>query len=168
MLFYSKWIGVRLLRKEEREMRRRGFTLLELVVVILIIGVLATLGIAQYQRMVERARGAEARQIIGAIRSNAAAVFMMNNQDCTNCTNTNIGIGPSADYPGPTAADCRGTHFFWYDAVPDANGLKVTATRCSPGIGKTPQLPAGAVSGTLSLDTDFTTGADDWASSGQY
>lgn len=46
---------------------KKGFTLLELIIVIIIIGILATLGLTQYARMVERGRGAEARQLLGNI-----------------------------------------------------------------------------------------------------
>jgi prepilin-type N-terminal cleavage/methylation domain-containing protein len=42
-------------------MTKKGFTLLELIVVIVIIGVLATLGLTQYASMVERGRSAEAK-----------------------------------------------------------------------------------------------------------
>lgn len=144
---------------------KKGFTLLELIVVIIIIGVLATLGLTQYTRMIERARGAEARQILGTIRTNAAAIYMQANNDCTNCTNANVGIG--VDHPGPTAVDCKGTHYFWYSITPSATGFTGTATRCL-GSGKTPQLPATATAGTVMLTTDFSTGQDDWTTTGQY
>ncbi len=56
----------------------KSFTLLELVVVIVILGVLATLGFTQYGRMVEKSRGAEARMIIGDMRKLAYSYWLAN------------------------------------------------------------------------------------------
>ena len=70
---------------------RRGFTLIELLVVIIIIGVLATLGVMQYQSAIEKSRGAEARQVISTLRSSCAAIRMQDNSTAT-CTAENLGI----------------------------------------------------------------------------
>jgi len=47
---------------------KKGFTLLELLIVIIIVGVLATLALPNFLRGVERARWAEAKNILGALR----------------------------------------------------------------------------------------------------
>jgi len=144
---------------------KKGFTLLELIVVIIIIGILATLGITQYTRVIEKSRSAEAKQIMGAIRSNAASIYMQNNSSCTNCTAANVGIG--TDYPGPAVNNCENSHYFWYNVTAnDANSLTMLATRCLAG-GKPPQGTAPA--GTVQLVSDFrSTGGDTWTTTGGY
>jgi len=144
---------------------KKGFTLLELIVVIIIIGILATLGITQYTKVIERARGAEAKQILGAIRSNAAALYMQYSSCNPYCSAENVGIGAGLDNPGPAGSNCRNTHYFYYNITPDDNGFTAVATRCTSG-GKEPQ---GAAANTITLKTDFrTTGGDTWASVGGY
>ena len=48
--------------------KNRGFTLLELIVVIIIIGVLASLAVPQYFKVTERARAAEGVGLLNLLR----------------------------------------------------------------------------------------------------
>ncbi len=143
---------------------KKGFTLLELVVVIIILGVLATLGFTQYGRMVEKARGAEAGTIIGDVRKLAIA-YRLQNGTIAGMSNAAGNIGTAADQI-PFRDSCKGTHYFGYDIGYGSGDplLTIVATRCTSG-GKTPQ---GLAANTLSLITNLTTGVDTWTTNGGY
>ncbi|MFA5093461.1 MAG: prepilin-type N-terminal cleavage/methylation domain-containing protein [Candidatus Omnitrophota bacterium] len=102
---------------------RQGFTLIELIVVIIIVGVLASVGMSQYTKVIEKGRAAEARLILGALRSAEVANYMESGAYVTLA-----GLGVSAP------AACATTHYFSYACT--TAGL-CTATRCTAG-GKTP------------------------------
>lgn len=140
---------------------KKAFTMLELVVVIVIIGILATLGIQQYARMAERARAAEARTILGQIRGTAASLSLELGT-LVGTSALQVGIGANIDQ---IPSSCRPTHYFSYAYAPSGtDSFTATATRCVDG-GKKPQ---GATAGTLTLTTDFAAGTDNWGGSGGY
>ena len=114
---------------------RRGFTLLELVVVVIILGILATLGFTQYTKMVEKGRTAEAKMILGQIRTAEAAYIQQYGVFTSDITALSV--------EAPTA--CAATHYFSYSV----NLTTGTGTRCSAGAGKTPNLTTASY--TLSL-----------------
>lgn len=55
---------------------KKGFTLIELLVVILIIGILSSIALPQYARSVEKARAAEAIQLLGDL-ARAQKIYYM-------------------------------------------------------------------------------------------
>ena len=115
---------------------RKGFTLIELIVVIIIVGILASVGMTQYTKVVEKGRAAEARLILGSLRTAEIAEEVENG-----AYTTVAGLGVAA----PTA--CTSTHYFSYSCA-SATGT-CTATRCTSG-GKTPQ-GASAYTKTVSV-----------------
>ena len=136
----------------------RGFTLLELIVVIVILGIMATLAATQYTKMVEKARGAEARVSLGSIRTNEAAIRLQNNACSATATDASVGV----DFPSA----CATTHYFSYSlTAAAANTFTARATRCT-GSGKTPNYTGAA--GTLTLTTNFDNGQDGWVVTAPY
>ena len=97
-----------ILTKEVICLRKKGFTLLELVIVIIILGVLATLGMAQYMRMVERSRGGKAKDVLGSLRKQALAYYMQT-YGSAGLLSTDAGLGTANDL---TPSACRQSHFF--------------------------------------------------------
>ncbi|MDD5501112.1 MAG: prepilin-type N-terminal cleavage/methylation domain-containing protein [Candidatus Omnitrophica bacterium] len=121
----------------------KGFTLIELIVVIIIVGILASVGMTQYTKVVEKGRAAEARLILGSLRTAEVANYIENG---AYATVANLGVA--------APASCTTTHYFSY-ACNSTTGT-CTATRCTTG-GKTPQggaaytktvTPAGTWGGT--------------------
>ena len=82
-----------------------GFTLIEILVVIIIVGVLAGLGMPLLFRNVERSRAAEALNTLGVIRRAIESCATQYNMDATNCTSfNNIGMSdPSNSAGNPTS-----------------------------------------------------------------
>jgi type IV pilus assembly protein PilA len=80
--------------------QRRGFTLVELAIVIAILGILAVVAIPKYQGMVNEARSAEARAQLGTVRS-AIAISYAKNKGVMPATLTGAlfadGVMPSVD-----------------------------------------------------------------------
>jgi type IV pilus assembly protein PilA len=60
-----------------RDYRRKGFTLLELMIVVAIIGFLASIAIPQYQNYSMRARLTEGVQMLGAARVGVTEFFLL-------------------------------------------------------------------------------------------
>lgn len=58
-----------------RKLNQRGFTLVELMTVVAIIGVLASVGVPQYRKIQRKARRAEAQLALGIIASAEAGFF---------------------------------------------------------------------------------------------
>ena len=122
---------------------RRGFTLLEIIIVIIILGILATLGFTQYTQMIEKGRTAEAKANLGSLRSLEVANYQ---EYGAHDTVTNVGSGL------PDGA-CNTTYYFSYTCPAGAGtgGVETcTATRCTAG-GKTPNA---ATAYSITLDTN--------------
>lgn len=61
-------------------MLRKGFTLIELITVIIIIAILVALALPQYTRLIERGQGSAARSGLDSIRKAEGMYFALNAQ----------------------------------------------------------------------------------------
>jgi len=115
---------------------RKGFTLLELIIVIIIVGILATVGLNQYTKQTEGGRCAEARAIFGTLAKRMVGYYLETGNMST-IVNANIGVGTSSE---ETPSTCRSSYYFRYDTggTYSATGGWLHAYRCTSG-GKEPQ-----------------------------
>jgi prepilin-type N-terminal cleavage/methylation domain-containing protein len=115
---------------------KKGFTLLELIVVIVIIGILATLGYNQYRRMAEKMRTSELIATVGLMRKSTINYYLEKGS-LSSITNGDIGIGTSS---GDIPSNCVSTHYYRYrvDTWGSATTVNLVGQRCTAG-GKPPQ-----------------------------
>lgn len=111
---------------------KKGFTLLELVIVSIIIGWLVTLGFAQYSTAQERSRRAEARAILGVLRS-LQLNFFLENDAYTTLPNLMPNV------PEGSGGTCANTAYYFAYSCNSTTG-RCTASRCASG-GKAPDAP---------------------------
>ncbi len=81
-------------------MREKGFTLIELMVVVVILGILAAIAIPFYMNYVYRSRTAEATVNINGIRTLEESYFAENNRYITSATGTACCTAAPAGAPG--------------------------------------------------------------------
>lgn len=109
----------------------KSFTLIELIIVIIIVGILAAVGISQYSLTIEKSRVTEATERMSTV-AKLAYQFYLENGTFVGITNDLLGIG--------SACDSKNYYSYVMNTMPTATDIWFYASRCTSG-GKPPQGP---------------------------
>lgn len=126
-----------------------GFTLLEVIIVIIIVGVLASLALPRMGRLVEGSRAAEALSTISQIRGAMEQCYLMRNRSFASCQATDLPGGLPPYFGDVLVMDDPSSSpnaHFWYSVGGGVqNGYCITVFRNDNGYnGAEPNSPYAA------------------------
>ena len=110
---------------------RKGFTLIELLVVVLIIGILASIAIPQYFKVVEKSRVSEAQNIFTSIRAAQERALARNGVYTTSFGAIDITLKDKNGGDCASAAACPMKYYSFTMAIAGTS-YTITATRTTP------------------------------------
>lgn len=100
---------------------KSGFTLLEIIIVIIIVGVLASLALPRFFATVEFSKSAEALNSMSVLRQSIERCYLASAGTYVGCALTNIDIENPGNSPG--------ARFVYAISAASATGFTITATR---------------------------------------
>ena len=126
--------------------KQAAFTLLELLVVIIILGILSTVAVINYGATIEKGRASEAKSILPQLRT-ARNTYMLEHPGAMPVTDFSLlDVNPTT-----IPDDCSACCFFSYSIT----ATQAVATRCRNNAGKQPGFRG---SGEYRITLDFETG----------
>ncbi len=136
------------MRKKMRNLK--GFTLVEIIVVIIIIGFLAALALPRFVSTIEYSRATEAMNYLGTVKRMMDMCSIQNNGSFAACTTSatigidDISTSPNSHFKAPVFTGTGGS------GTPSATGYRVTLTR---------NTTADQGDGVSTIWLDYNTGA---------
>jgi type IV pilus assembly protein PilE len=100
---------------------KSGFTLLEIIIVIIIVGVLASLALPRFFATVEFSKSTEALTSMAVLRQSVERCYLATAGTYVGCTVTNIDVEDPGNSPG--------ARFTYSITGQSATGYVITATR---------------------------------------
>lgn len=120
-------------------MNKKGFTLVEVLIVVIIIGILAAIGIPQFASSIEKAKGGEARAGLGHIQTGEKVFFAENEYYTTTLGSLDITL----------------TQRYWSFTISTPSSTSYTATATRSGGTRAGQTITMDDAGTISGNWDF-------------
>jgi general secretion pathway protein G len=108
---------------------KKGFTLLEIIIVIIIVGVLASLALPRFFSTVEFSRSTEALTSLSALRQSMERCYLARSGNYTACVLVTGGASNNLDLEDP--ATSPNNHFTYVVSGQGAAGYVITAYRNS-------------------------------------
>ena len=118
------------------QLKSRGVTLIELVIVISIIGLLAAIAVPSYRQYVLRANRAEAKSALLNLAAAQEKFYLQNNTYATNsliatAAPTGLGLSATTEKGYYTLAIANGANAAGFSATATAAGSQAADTRCA-------------------------------------
>jgi type IV pilus assembly protein PilA len=140
-------------RKKDRNLLEKGFTLVELMIVIVIVGILSAVALPNFLNQTVKAKGAEAKSQVSAITKTGAAEFQDGGEAriASLLTDTTcVGLGGTADSTSGVP-----TKFNYGCAVTSdgSNTLTITATGAPTTAGGDSGIAGKVYKQTVNLET---------------